>query len=104
MRGAISATRRYWRDLLTRLVERNAAFDAVLSWQLLNEQWMFIDQPPLSLTEGMVKTTTGSYDMADPDQKTQMVSDGLVYYIAQMKEEILLWIQKVIYLKSFRTS
>lgn len=86
---AITATRRYWRDLLTGLVERNAAFDAVLGWQLLNEQWMFRDQPPLSLTSGIVETTTGSYDMSDPNQKTQMVSDGIVYYIAQMKEEIL---------------
>ncbi|GAB4424335.1 MAG: hypothetical protein Kow002_13850 [Anaerolineales bacterium] len=86
---AITATRRYWRDLLTGLVERNAAFDAVLGWQLLNEQWMFIDQPPLSLESGMVETTTGTYDMADPAQKTQMVSDGLIYYIAQMKAEIL---------------
>lgn len=86
---AITATRRYWRDLLTGLVERNAAFDAVLGWQLLNEQWMFRDQPPLSLTGGIVETTTGSYDMSDPDQKTLMVSDGIVYYIAQMKEEIL---------------
>jgi F5/8 type C domain-containing protein len=87
---AITATRRYWSDLLTGLVERNAAFDAVLGWQLLNEQWMFRDQPPLSLTSGMVETTTGSYDMSDPNQKTQMVSDGIVYYIAQMKEEVLL--------------
>jgi F5/8 type C domain-containing protein len=86
---AITATRRYWRDLLSGLVERNAAFDAVLGWQLLNEQWMFRDQPPLSLTSGIVETTTGSYDMSDPNQKTQMVSDGIVYYIAQMKEEIL---------------
>lgn len=88
--NAVTATRRYWRDLLTGLAERNAAFDAVLGWQLLNEQWMFIDQPPLSLTSGMVETTTGSYDMSDPEQKKQMVSDGLVYYIAQMKEEILI--------------
>ncbi|NOH03876.1 MAG: discoidin domain-containing protein [Chloroflexi bacterium] len=87
---AITATRRYWRDLLTGLIERDAAFDAVLGWQLLNEQWMFRDQPPLSLTSGLVETTTGSYDISDPDQKTQMVSDGIVYYIAQMKEEILL--------------
>ena len=86
---AISATRRYWRDLLTGLVERQAAFDAVLAWELLNEQWMFRDQPPLSLTSGTVETTTGSYDMSDPNQKTQMISDGLVYYIAQLKEEIL---------------
>ncbi|MGZ9222307.1 MAG: discoidin domain-containing protein [Anaerolineales bacterium] len=87
---AITATRRYWRDLLTGLVERNAAFDAVLGWQLVNEQWMFREQPPLSLTSGVVETTTGSYDMSEPNQKTQMVSDGIVYYIAQIKEEILL--------------
>jgi len=61
----------------------------VLAWELLNEQWMFRDQPPLSLTSGIAETTTGSYDMSDPNQKTQMVSDGLVYYIAEMKEEIL---------------
>jgi len=86
---AINATRRYWSDLLTGLIERNAAFDAVLGWQLLNEQWMFRDQPPLSLTSGLVETTTGSYDMSAQSQKTQMVSDGIIYYIAQMKEEIL---------------
>jgi hypothetical protein len=87
---AVTATRRYWSDLLTGLVERNAAFDAILGWQLVNEQWMFRDQPPLSLTSGVVETTMGSYDMSDPNQKTQMVSDGIVYYIARIKEEILL--------------
>ncbi len=86
---AISATRRYWSDLLNGLSERHAAFDSVLGWQLLNEQWMFRDQPPLSLTNGIVTTTTGSYDMSIPQQKEQMVSDGIIYYIAQMKEEIL---------------
>jgi len=86
---AVAATRRYWRDLLSGLVERDAAFETVLGWQLLNEQWMFRDQPPLSLDSGMVETTTGSYDMSDPDQKAQMISDGIIYYIDQMKEEIL---------------
>ena len=89
-RWAISATRRYWRDLLTGLVDRHAAFDAVLAWQLVNEQWMFRDQPPLSLASGIVETTTGFYDMNDLQQKEQMVSDGIIYYIAQVKEEILL--------------
>lgn len=85
---AVTATRRYWRDILTGLAGRGAAFDAVLGWQLLNEQWMFRDQPPLSLTSGTVETTTGTYDMGDPDQKRRMVSDGIRHYIAQMKEEI----------------
>ena len=87
--GAISATRRYWRDLLTGLIERQASFDAVLAWELVNEQWMFADQPPLSLTSGRVGTTTGTYDMADPEQKVAMVDEGLIRYIAEMKAEIL---------------
>ena len=49
---------------------------------------MFEDQPPLSLTSGMVETTTGTYDMSDPDQKRRMVSEGLNYYAAQMRDEI----------------
>ncbi|KAA3642206.1 MAG: hypothetical protein DWQ07_24530 [Chloroflexi bacterium] len=87
--NAVNATKRYWNDLLSGLVEQQADFDVVLGWQLLNEQWMFIDQPPLSLTSGEVTTTTGSYDMSDPDQKEQMVVDGLRHYIAEVKAEIL---------------
>jgi F5/8 type C domain-containing protein len=87
--AAVSATRRYWRDLLTGLRERSAAFEAVLSWQLVNEQWMFLDQPPLSLSQGLVETTTGVYDMSDPEQKRRMVSEGLIYYIGQVRAEIL---------------
>ena len=87
--AGVNATRRYWRDLLGGLLERRAALDAVLGWELVNEQWMFNDQPPLSLSEGTVTTTTGSYAMSDPAEKARMVSDGLVYYIAQVKAEIL---------------
>ncbi len=86
---AVRATRRYWRDLLTGLLERRAPLDAVLGWQLLNEQWMFVDQPPLSLIAGRVETTTGVYDLSDPAQKRQMVAEGLIHYIAEMRAEIL---------------
>ncbi len=87
--AAVRATRRYWRDLLGGLAERHAAFDAVLGWELLNEQWMFRDQPPLSLTTGTVESTTGVYDMSDPAQKRRMVADGLIHYIAELRAEIL---------------
>jgi hypothetical protein len=88
-RSAVEATTRYWSDLIGGLVARHAAFDAVLGWELLNEQWMFADQPPLSLTSGTVTTTTGSYDMADPAAKAKMVSEGLIHYIAEMRGAIL---------------
>ncbi|TFH35917.1 MAG: discoidin domain-containing protein [Anaerolineales bacterium] len=50
---------------------------------------MFENQPPLSLEEGLVETTTGVYDMRDDEQKRRMVSDGLIYYIAEVKAEII---------------
>lgn len=87
--GAITATRRYWRDLLMDLSARSAPTDRVLAWQLLNEQWMFLDQPPLSLSSGLVETLTGTYNMSDPAQKHEMVSEGLIHYIAEIKAEIL---------------
>ena len=86
---AIDATRRYWRDIITGLQGLGAPLEHVLAWELLNEQWMFTDQPPLSLREGEVTTTTGTYDMADAGQRTAMVADGIVYYVSQMREEIL---------------
>ena len=86
--AAVSATRRYWHDLVSGLIDRGAPLEQVLGWQLVNEQWMFADQPPLSLREGLVTTTTGSYDMADPDERERMVSDGLLYYIAEVRAEI----------------
>ena len=87
--GAVNATQRYWRDLMTGLIEQQADFDAILGWQLLNEQWLFIDQPPLSLTSGEVTTTTGTYDMSDQAQKELMVAEGLRHYISEVKAEIL---------------
>ncbi len=72
----------YWSDLLGGLVERDAPFDTVLAWSILNEQWMFTDQPPLNLEFGEITTKTGTYDMADPDAKRQMVTDATRSYFA----------------------
>ncbi len=72
----------YWDDLLGGLVDRNAPFDAVLGWSILNEQWMFGDRYPLAEGSGVVTTKTGTYDTADPDQKRAMVADGVRSYVA----------------------
>ncbi len=86
---AIDASRRYWRDIITGLQRLGAPLEHVLAWELLNEQWMFADQPPLSLREGEVTTTTGTYDMTDAEKRAAMVADGIVYYVSQLREEIL---------------
>ncbi len=72
---------RYWDELLTGLVERQARLDAVLGWSLLNEQWLFESAPPLSLADGEVVTATGTYAMDDEGVKAQMVADNLLTLI-----------------------
>jgi hypothetical protein len=84
------AALQYWRDLMDGLAKRHADFDAVLGWQLLNEQWLFNLEPPLSLTSGQVAATADgkTYDMSDPQQKRQMVDDAVMAYIHELSQEI----------------
>lgn len=67
----------YWDDLMAGLAAREAAFDVVLGWSILNEQWLFGDQPPLSLTSGTVTSATGTYDMGVATEKRQLVVDAI---------------------------
>ena len=87
--SGVEAARRYWEDLLTGLIERGAPLPAVLGWSLLNEEWVFEDEPPLSLDEGQVTISTGrSYDMTDPEQKREMVADAVVEYSRVLRDQI----------------
>lgn len=78
----------YWSDLLGGLAERQAPFDVVLGWSILNEQWMFAEQPPLNLESGDVTTKTGTYDMGQPQEKRQMVVDATRSYFAAVADVI----------------
>ncbi|MDZ7677532.1 MAG: discoidin domain-containing protein [Acidimicrobiales bacterium] len=78
----------YWGDLLQGLVERQAPLDAVFAWSILNEHWLFAEQPPLSLDSGEVTTATGTYDVSDPDQKRAMVTDATRAMIRDVSDEI----------------
>jgi hypothetical protein len=81
-RAGVDMQAQYWRDLMSGLAERNAPFDVVLGWQLQNEYWLFKTKPPLSLTTGMVQISNGqSYDMSAPEQKRQMVADGVLFWM-----------------------
>ncbi len=87
--GGVEAKAVFWDDLLSGLKDRGAPFEVLLGWQLTNEFWLFKDFPPLSLTSGAVDTANGeTYDMADPEQKRQMVIDGVLYFIDRIREVI----------------
>ena len=71
------------------MAERGAPFDAVLAWQLLNEQWYFNNEPPFSLQEGTVTTANGkTYDMGDIKQKKEMANENIIYWIERVSEVI----------------
>jgi len=78
----------YWGAVLDGLVERRARLEAVLAWSILNEQWLFTTEPPLSLTSGVVATAAGDYDMASEDAKRAMVTDNLRMLIDRVVAEI----------------
>lgn len=85
----IEAFQKYWDDLMKGLAERDAAFDAVFAWSLLNEQWYFRTDPPFSLNSGMVTTANGiTYNMASQSQKKRMAVEGMVYYVDSIREVI----------------
>lgn len=72
----------YWNDLLTGLAAIDAPFEAVLAWSIVNEMWVFKEQPPLSLAGGTVRGVDGGdYDMSDPAQKRQLVVAGFQHYL-----------------------
>lgn len=80
--AGVNMKKRAWTDLMSGLAERDAPFEAVLGWQLTNEYWLWKDIPPLSLDSGLVTISNGeTYDMADPEQKRQMVIDGTLFFM-----------------------
>lgn len=87
--GGVEAFRLYWRDLMAALAARDVAWEAVLGWSILNEEWIFKDQPPWSLTSGTFVNGTGkSYDLSDPEQKRAALADNLILISRVVRDEV----------------
>jgi F5/8 type C domain len=88
--SGIRATQHYWADLLQGLASRQAPFEVVMAWELIDEQYYLADQPPFSLESGRVSTANGkTYTMPSVSQKDAMALDGLRFYIEQVHQAIL---------------
>ena len=86
----IQASQQYWMDLLVGLATRQAAFDHILGWELLAEQYFPSDQLPFSMQSGRLRLPSGKdYDMARPSQRQALAVDRLSLYIDQLKQTIL---------------
>jgi hypothetical protein len=89
-RGGLEKNRRFFHEWVQGLIERGAAFDALLAYELRNELYFTELYPPFSLSEGTVATANGStYDLAEPDAKRRLLEENLVFWADSMREEIL---------------
>lgn len=81
----VEAGKRYFSEIVGGLVERGAPLEAVLGWQLANEQFFLTDVAPLSIGTGTVTVANGStYDLADPDSVRAMVEESLIHYVDEV--------------------
>jgi hypothetical protein len=88
--AGIQASQKYWSDILGGLETRQAAFDVILGWEILAEQYYHTDQPPFALQSGRITLPNSkSYDMSRPSQRQALAIDGLRTYIDRMKQTIL---------------
>lgn len=81
----VEAASRYFSEIVGGLAERGAPLEAVLGWQLANEQFLLTDVAPLSMDAGTVTVANGStYDLADPDAVRAMVEESLIHYVDEV--------------------
>ena len=67
----------YWAEVVRALRRERAPLQVVI-YQLQQEHFLLEDVEPLSLAGGFVTTADGeTYDMADPQQKTEMVESNV---------------------------
>ncbi len=87
-REGVEASQAYWHDLLSGLVVRGAPFEHVLGWEILDEFWVSVDQPPFTLTGTLTAAHGLEYDLSDPLQAQQYTADATRFYIDQVRQVI----------------
>ncbi len=86
----VSGYQRYFRDLIRELRERDAPFDIIFAYQLRNEAYFELNEPPFNLSSGMVATANGkTYNMSSETEKLEMADEGMVYWADQVRDAIL---------------
>lgn len=88
--GGIRAYSKFLRELISDLRQAGAPMDAILAYQLSNEQFYGGEAPPFSLEQGLVEAANGeTYDMSDPADKERMMEDGVIYWFDRVRSVIL---------------
>lgn len=80
----------YMTDFVRALIDRQAPLDTIFAYDLSNEVYFELNNPPFSLSSGLVFTGNAkTYDMSKPEEKTSMAIDNMIYWIDNLRESIL---------------
>jgi len=86
----VAANARFFGDFAAELVARGAPLDAIWAYELRNELYFEAGQQPFSLTSGQVTAANGkTYDMANADQRREILEDGVVHWTNAVRAEVL---------------
>lgn len=85
----VETAQRYFGEIVGGLVERGAPLEAVLGWQLANEQFYLTDVAPFTMSSGEVTPANGrTYRMGDPESVRAMAEESLIFYVDEVAETI----------------
>jgi F5/8 type C domain/Cellulase (glycosyl hydrolase family 5) len=81
---------RFWRDLVSRLIEMHVPRKAIFAFELRNETSYVNEKPPFALTSGSFTAPNGqTYDLSSEQAKIALREDGIVYWIDRIRKAIL---------------
>lgn len=88
--AGLEANKVFFQDFAKELIQMGASTEYIFSYQLRNEMFYDMDQPPLSFTTGKVKTANGqTYDMSSMAEKKKMIEENNVYWLDTVRAGIL---------------
>lgn len=88
--AGLKANKAFFQDFAKELIQLGAPTEYIFSYQLRNEMFYDMDQPPLSFASGMVTTANGkSYDMSSAGDKQKMMEENNVFWLDSVRAAIL---------------
>jgi hypothetical protein len=87
--GGIRAFGTFWRDFVRELRRQKAPFEAILAYDVTNENAFVNDHAPFTLTSGVVTAPGGArYDLAVTGEKERLMDDAMVYWVDRVRAAI----------------
>ena len=79
----------YWESVISALIEAGAPLDVIWAYELRQEHHFHWNYAPMNLESGLITTANGTtYDLANPEDKTRLIDEGLVYWADTLRAAI----------------